>query len=207
MFLGNGRCFCVLWIWSMALANKVKFIDRIQIGRSLQDWHIVKFVYFCCRVSRFWEMGGVFVCWWPWLRSSSSTASRLVDTRFTLGKVYLFLMWSVFFMGNGRWFYLLLDFINGLGQGQIYWLRPDWLLQDWHMVQLVYFWCGVSRFWEVFCPSMNPVDGVDKVQVLKFFFFQVFQPLPWGVREAAQALDLSVLPQVHAHGQNLQVES
>jgi hypothetical protein len=44
---------------------------------------------------------------------------------------------------------------------------------------LFIFDVGCLIFGKFFCPSMNPVDGIDKVQVLKsFFFFQVFQPLP-----------------------------
>ncbi len=51
----------------------------------------------------------------PWPRSNSSTASRLVDTRLTPGKVYLFLSWDVsFFREMGG--VLFLFFVAGYDQ-------------------------------------------------------------------------------------------
>ncbi len=94
-FTGNGRCVFLL-------LDLINGLDQGQVhwphpDWSLRDWHLVKFIYFCCRVSCFWEIGGVLSITGydqrTWPRSSSLTASRLVDEIDT--------WWSLFILDVG----------------------------------------------------------------------------------------------------------
>ncbi len=141
-------------------------LDQGQVHRphpdwSIRDWHLVIIIYFWCGVSCFWEMGGVLSIagydQWPWPRSRSLIAFRLVVTRSTPGNHYLFLMWCVLFVGNRRWFFLLLDLINGLAQGQDHRSHSDWSLRDRHLVIIMEIGGGffVAGFDQWPCPTRS----------------------------------------------------